>query len=1256
MSMRILLREQPQRAIALVTSTHALVFRHSHSSSNGVNNGATSSVQSLPAHGGATVPRCIVDFTDAASLDLTDYRPLSTSSIKGTLGLITINNDVFLCVVSGATRVATVRPNENVERILAVEFFCLNSDEYDSILDDDINPYPTDSLSQDGFEHGQGQGRREPAFEHPCLTLKKLLSSGSFYYSVDFDLTNRLQDRQESAGNATFDFDSLDEGLLWNSYMIKPLVEFRSRLRRHERQALDSSRILTYSVRGFVHSLDVPTSTLPGLTSSKSPSTLTLISRLSCRRAGTRFNSRGIDDDGNVANFVETETVLWTPPGLCFSYAQIRGSVPLFWEQATGLLPGHQKIQITRSPEATQPAFDKHFERLELSYGAIHIINLLSETKPGETDLTRAFRYHVARSPLNGSSEKGLSSENQLLKETNFDFHAETRGPGGYESASMIKRFIDASAEGFAYYLADVTSEASDPRRGAEKANGEATIVLQQEGIFRTNCLDCLDRTNLVQTIVSQMALESFLAHRSERARADLWMRHSTLWADNGDSLSKIYAGTGALKSSFTRHGKMSLAGALSDARKSATRMYINNFADKGRQNTIDMLLGRLMGQTPVHLFDPINDYVTSEVLKRANEFSSSNVIQIWAGTLNLNGRSIGAEQDLSPWLCPNVAAAQQNPEVVAVGFQEIVELSPQQIMSTDPVIRQVWENAVRKTLNKNAEKHASDEYVLLRSGQLVGAALAIFVKKSVLPEIKNVEGSVKKTGMSGMAGNKGAVAIRIEYANTSICFVTAHLAAGFANYEERNRDYRTISHGLRFQRNRSIEDHDTIIWMGDFNYRIGLSDEKVRLLIHRNDLDALYSNDQLNLQMVAGLTFQYYSESRITFRPTYKFNIGTDEYDTSEKARIPAWCDRVLRKGTNLRQINYDIAPLRFSDHRPVYATFQCTVNSVDEAAKDRLSRDLYARRRADIGGSAANRRSANHGTVEQEDEDDDLIGYDSIEPGLPPASSDRRKWWLDNGELEPTPSAPPLPFPPNCTTKEAPARSTTKPPTASSILNPQRPSNPFSPTDKPNWIEPSRSKSLQQRPSTASKSSTSTSATGTAPTASVSRSTAASASESQRSQSQSQSRKIPPPAPPPVARRRSAAAASTSPPPPSALAIKTSAKKSAHHHQHHQHQQQRPPPAVPRKPASLSPRSPLSPSSPVTGRLQQQQPKQPKQQQQQQSSPPSLPRRESATAHATAADKKPTPTQITALMDDDADISSMGDATQWQPLVPQR
>jgi len=358
-----------------------------------------------------------------------------------------------------------------------------------------------------------------------------------------------------------------------------------------------------------------------------------------------------------------------------------------------------------------------------------------------------------------------------------------------------VRHMIEESANGFAYYLSEDTEDPSEVSGPSEKQGRRLVVSLMQEGVFRTNCLDCLDRTNLVQTIISQMSIEAFLAHQNERAISDFWMRHSSLWADNGDALSRIYAGTGALKSSFTRHGKMSLAGAIADARKSATRLYINNFADKGRQNTLDVLLGRLMGQVPVHLYDPINDYVTSELTRRAGEFSSNKTINIWTGTYNLNGRPNGIDEDLSEWLFPDPSAEQ--PEIVAVGFQEIVELSPQQIMNSDPTQKQAWEKTVKHNLNNRAKKINGERYLLLRSGQLVGAALCIFVKASVLKDIKNVEGSVKKTGLSGMAGNKGAVAIRMDYANTQICFVTAHLAAGFANYDERNKDYHVSRYPL---------------------------------------------------------------------------------------------------------------------------------------------------------------------------------------------------------------------------------------------------------------------------------------------------------------------------------------------------------------------------------------------------------------------------------------------------------------------------
>ena len=297
----------------------------------------------------------------------------------------------------------------------------------------------------------------------------------------------------------------------------------------------------------------------------------------------------------------------------------------VFWEQQTGLLPTQQKITLSRSPEATQPAFDKHFEGLTLKYGVTHVVNLLSATKLGEVDLSKRFRYHIRNSPLNHdpgyqteSPEQGVrgaggGGEGTLIRATEYDFHAETQGR--YENAHAIRRLLEQSAEGFAYFV----MEELDTQSASKRLSSEtAVVLLQQEGVFRTNCLDCLDRTNLVQGILSQIAIESFLYHRQDDVAPDFWMRHSALWADNGDALSKIYAGTGALKSSFTRHGKSSWGGLIADARKSATRMYINKFVDGGRQETIDVLLGRQLGMEPVQLYDPINDYAQAELLRRS--------------------------------------------------------------------------------------------------------------------------------------------------------------------------------------------------------------------------------------------------------------------------------------------------------------------------------------------------------------------------------------------------------------------------------------------------------------------------------------------------------------------------------------------------------------------------------------------------------------------------------------------------------------
>ena len=162
--------------------------------------------------------------------------------------------------------------------------------------------------------------------------------------------------------------------------------------------------------------------------------------------------------------------------------------------------------------------------------------------------------------------------------------------------------------------------------------------------------------------------------------------------------------------------------------------------------------------------------------------------------------------------------------------------------MATDNNKRLVWEDVLLKTINQGSQQ----QYVIMKSGQLVGAALCIFVRSDLVGNIRYVDGAIKKTGLAGLAGNKGGVAIRMDIFDTSICFVCAHLAAGHSNVEERNQDYYTITDGLMFKKGRRIRDHDNIVWLGDFNYRIDMTNEDVRARVERGDIESLTRSDQV--------------------------------------------------------------------------------------------------------------------------------------------------------------------------------------------------------------------------------------------------------------------------------------------------------------------------------------------------------------------------------------------------------------------------
>jgi hypothetical protein len=126
---KVLIRDSPTRAIALATSRHALVLKNNPSNGTGhahERSGFESRNHSNTSLAGAgsnsPAPKCIAEFGPTGDFDFDTWRQLGFKEVYGTLGLITVNGDVFLCVVDSATKAAEVRPEETVQRINSVEF------------------------------------------------------------------------------------------------------------------------------------------------------------------------------------------------------------------------------------------------------------------------------------------------------------------------------------------------------------------------------------------------------------------------------------------------------------------------------------------------------------------------------------------------------------------------------------------------------------------------------------------------------------------------------------------------------------------------------------------------------------------------------------------------------------------------------------------------------------------------------------------------------------------------------------------------------------------------------------------------------------------------------------------------------------------------------------------------------------------------------------------------------------------------------
>jgi phosphatidylinositol 4-phosphatase len=295
--------------------------------------------------------------------------------------------------------------------------------------------------------------------------------------------------------------------------------------------------------------------------------TLLLVSRRSCLRQGRRFVKRGIDAEGNVANMVETEQAVILPDGHLTSLVQIRGSIPLFWSSPANL-QYTPPVTIERTLLENSVALARHARELVAVYGQgpIACVNLI-DMKGDQGRLGRALELVLgAVAP----SLRGLAP----LRHVWFDFHHECRKMR-WENLGKLLATVEGEARAQGYFERD--------------ARGQ--VVRLQSGVLRTNCMDCLDRTNVVQSIFARWSLREQLEALAGRALdrggtvlqlpfEELERSFRQLWSSNADAISLLYAGTPALKGDFTRTGKRTKRGVLTDGINSAKRYFINNLVD----------------------------------------------------------------------------------------------------------------------------------------------------------------------------------------------------------------------------------------------------------------------------------------------------------------------------------------------------------------------------------------------------------------------------------------------------------------------------------------------------------------------------------------------------------------------------------------------------------------------------------------------------------------------------------------------------
>ncbi|KAK2751026.1 hypothetical protein FQN57_000101 [Myotisia sp. PD_48] len=451
---------------------------------------------------------------------------------------------------------------------------------------DDLRASAREKFSSVTRTDGSSESRNYDELMPKLLKYTKMmLGSRSFYFSYEYDITRRFGPTAAQPSHTMPLCQQADPLYFWNRHLMQPFIDggmntialpiMQGFIGQQEFTAHKISKVDIKDESGAVDGAQA-TSTNP-VTDTENPSEgqnflLTLLSRRSVKRSGLRYLRRGVDDEGNVANSVETEQILsspnWSSADKVYSLLQLRGSIPLYFSQS----PYYFKpVPVLRhSAQINQTSFDKHLHDIGRRYGKVHAVCLLD--KHGvEVNIGETYERYINNFNTSGGFGGGPVGYEW------FDFHSECRGM----KFENVKRLVERMTSTLDEFKDTIVQDGN--------------VIQSQVGVVRTNCMDCLDRTGVTQCAFGQRALEQQLEREGygldfQTSAATMWF--NTLWADNGDAISKQYSSTAALKGDYTRTRKRDYRGALNDLGLTLSRYFNNLITDYFSQACINYLLG----------------------------------------------------------------------------------------------------------------------------------------------------------------------------------------------------------------------------------------------------------------------------------------------------------------------------------------------------------------------------------------------------------------------------------------------------------------------------------------------------------------------------------------------------------------------------------------------------------------------------------------------------------------------------------------